>query len=134
MTFKAGQSGNPAGRRPGIPDKRTQLRKLLEPHQNELIEKVVSMAKEGDMSAMRLVLERLIPSYKSEAQPVVFDSMKDVEGLTEQGQAVINAIATGDIAATDGAAFITAMTQLARLVETEDLEQRIAALEEKRGH
>lgn len=32
MTFKAGESGNPAGRPRGSRDKRTRLRSLLEPH------------------------------------------------------------------------------------------------------
>jgi len=83
--FEQGVSGNPAGRPVGVQDKRTALRKLFEPHQDALIEKVVSMAKEGDTAAMRLCLERLIPPFKSESQPIVFTALKDAEGLTEQG-------------------------------------------------
>ena len=133
MTFKAGQSGNPARRPPGIEDKRTKLRKLLEPHSEALVAKAVEMALEGDVAAMRLVLERIVPAYKGEAQPIVIDALKNADGLTAQGQAVVGAIAAGDIAASDGATFIAALGQMAKLIETEELEERIAALEDNRA-
>ena len=131
--FKPGVSGNPAGRTPGVPDKRTALRKLLEPHSEALVSKAVEMALDGDMTAMRLVLERIVPAYKNEAQPVAVDALKNADSLTAQGQAVVDAIASGDLAATDGAAFIAALTQMGRLVEIEDLEERITALEGMRA-
>lgn len=65
MTFKAGQSGNPKGRPKGSKDKRTELRELLEPHAPELIQKAVDMALGGDVSALKMCLDRLIPPIKS---------------------------------------------------------------------
>ena len=67
MTFKNGESGNPNGRPKGAISKRTQLSKLLEPHAEELINKVVELAKAGDINALRLCFERLIPKPKEEA-------------------------------------------------------------------
>ena len=95
--------------------------------------KVVEMALDGDMTAMRLVLERIVPAYKNEAQPVAVDALKNADSVTAQGRAVGDAIASGDLAATDGATFIAALTQMGRLVETEELEERIAALEGTRA-
>ena len=65
MTFERGQSGNPTGRPPGTKDKRTALRELLEPHAPALIEKAVSLALEGDITAIKICLDRLIPALKS---------------------------------------------------------------------
>ena len=65
MTYEKGQSGNPSGRPPGIRDKRTALRALLEPHAPALIAKAVEMAKAGDATALRICLDRLIPPAKS---------------------------------------------------------------------
>jgi len=45
MTFKTGQSGNPVGRPKGIIDKRAQLRSLIQPHAEDLVNKLVEQAK-----------------------------------------------------------------------------------------
>lgn len=65
MAFKKGQSGNPTGRPKGSKDKRTAYRELLEPHAPALIEKAVSMALEGDTTAMKICLDRLLPTVKA---------------------------------------------------------------------
>jgi hypothetical protein len=66
MTFKKGTSGNPAGRVKGSQNKRSQLAKLFEPYAEELVAKVVEMARNGDINALRLCLERLIPKASHE--------------------------------------------------------------------
>ena len=98
-----------------------------------LVTKAVDLALEGDMAAIGLVLERLVPADKGEAQPFALDALRNADGLTEQGKAVIGAIAGDDIAASDGAVFIGALTQVAKLIATEELEKRIAAPESGRA-
>ena len=61
MTFKKGESGNAAGRPKGIPNKRTQLAKLLEPHAEKLIAKAVELALDGDVQALKLCLDKILP-------------------------------------------------------------------------
>ncbi|MES2728985.1 MAG: DUF5681 domain-containing protein [Pseudomonadota bacterium] len=68
MTFIAGRSGNPNGRPKGAGDKRTEMRSLLEPHAPALIEKAVQMALAGDVTALKLCLDRIIPVMRS-AEP-----------------------------------------------------------------
>lgn len=64
MAFQPGQSGNPSGRPKGVNDKRSEYRSLLEPHAKELTEKLIEMAKNGEPTALRLCIERLIPRVK----------------------------------------------------------------------
>ncbi len=64
MAFLPGQSGNPKGRPRGIVDCRVQMRALLHLHANDLVEKLIEMAKAGDPTALRLCIERLIPRLK----------------------------------------------------------------------
>lgn len=59
--FIKGQSGNPAGRPVGSKNKCTQFRELLEDDLPTLVSVLRDKALEGDMNAMRLLLERLVP-------------------------------------------------------------------------
>ncbi len=72
MTFQPGQSGNPNGRPKGIVDKRIKLRELLESHADEIIEKLIELAKAGDSNALRLCIERLLPRVKPD-ESVTFE-------------------------------------------------------------
>ena len=60
--FKPGQSGNPKGRPKGALNKTTRAAMvLLENEAEDLTRKLVELAKGGDITALRLCLERLIP-------------------------------------------------------------------------
>ncbi|CAM4483404.1 MAG: hypothetical protein LEGION0403_FIIPPAGN_02865 [Legionella sp.] len=72
MTFKAGQSGNPGGRRKGALNKRTELAKMLEPHAEGLVKKLIELALNGDATALRLCIERLIPKVNRESTGIEF--------------------------------------------------------------
>ena len=62
--FVRGQSGNPAGRPVGSKNKCTQFRELLENDLPALVSVLRDKALEGDMHAMRLLLERLVPKVQ----------------------------------------------------------------------
>jgi hypothetical protein len=127
MKFKKGKSGNPKGRPKGLPDKRTALRALLEPHAEELIRVAVERALEGDTAALRLCLERLIPPVRSTDEAV---SIELKGTMTERGQAIIDAMSAGQITPSQTAEMLAGLATQARLIEASDLEKRIAALEQ----
>jgi len=83
MTFRAGQSGNPHGRPKGALSRRTHLAKLLEPHAESLVAKMIELALSGDVNALRLCIERLIP--KMQQQPVSIDLPKKLNQKTIPG-------------------------------------------------
>ena len=72
MTFTKGKSGNPQGRRKGVPNRRTELAKMLDPHAEALIAKMIELALEGDVTALRLCMERLIPKASRESTGIEF--------------------------------------------------------------
>ena len=128
MKFQPGQSGNPAGKPKGAPDKRTALRSLLNPHAPQLIEKAVQMALEGDTAALKLCLDRCVAPLRSTSP----EAPMKVEGsLSERGEATLQAIYSGEIDAIHGAALMSALADQARLHEQTELESRLRALE---GH
>jgi Family of unknown function (DUF5681) len=69
--FEPGQSGNPGGRQPGSRNKATlAAAALLDDEAEGLTRKAVAAALGGDMLAMKLCLERLLPRCRE--RPVRF--------------------------------------------------------------
>ena len=126
--FKPGRSGNPAGRPKGTKDRRTELRALIKPHAPDLIAKALELAKGGDVQALRLLLERAVPPIKATSEAVAFEVPGD-GNLADTGRAVMRAIASGTLPPDTGRQLIDALAALGRVVEIEELERRIAALE-----
>lgn len=90
----------------------------------------MELAKAGDVTALRMCLDRLIPPYRAKDATIAIGELKGT--LTEQGQQVITAMARGDLAPGDTANMLQALASQARLVETDELEKRVKALEERR--
>lgn len=129
-TWKPGQSGNPKGRSPGSGEI-GKLRASIAQHVPEIIDRMVAKALEGDAGAARLLLERAIPPIKAADQT---HHLNLPEGtLTDQGRAVLAAVAAGDLPPAQGAQLVAAIGQLARVAEIDELERRIAALEGSRN-
>ena len=59
-SWKGGESGNPNGRPIGT-GRVDQYRRLLDPHVPDLLDILVEKAKGGDLTALRLVLDRVYP-------------------------------------------------------------------------
>lgn len=128
-TWQPGQSGNPKGRPKGAGEV-AKLRAAIGENIPAVLEVLTEKALAGDVASARLLLERALPAVKPVelAQPIAMPT----EGtLTEQGRAVLGAVASGELSAAQGAQLVTAIGQLARLAEIDELEKRIAALEKK---
>ena len=121
-----GQSGNPAGRRPGTGEV-AKLRAAIAEHVPEIVGKLVEAAKAGDVQAARLLLERTLPPLKPSEEPA---SVALPSGsLAEQGRALLAAAAAGELAPGQVAALLGALGTLARVVEVDELTRRVEALE-----
>jgi hypothetical protein len=124
--WKRGESGNPKGRPKGsgeIGKLRAAIGQALPDILNGLIEKAIA----GDVQAARLLLERTLPAVK----PAELPAPLALEGatLTDQGRAVLRLLAAGEIGPMQAAALLSAIGQLARVIETDELGRRIEALE-----
>ena len=84
----------------------------------------------GDVAALRLCLERVLPPLKAMDSPVQIEGLSGTQGLSEQGGEVINAMAEGSINPSEAATLLKALADQAKIVEVEELEKRITALEE----
>jgi hypothetical protein len=124
---KPGQSGNPAGRKPGTGEV-AKIRAAI----NDRVPELLAKALEGDVGAARLLLERAVAPLKAaeQAEPISLP-----EGsLTDQGRAVLRAVAAGQLAPGQGAALLGAIGTLARVTEIDELEARLTKLETQNGN
>jgi uncharacterized protein with von Willebrand factor type A (vWA) domain len=127
MAFTKGKSGNPNGRPKGRPDRRTAFRDLFKPHAPALIKKAVDMALEGDTTALRLCIDRIVPALRPRDEPITVPGFKG--SLSERGQKVLKGMGAGDITPADAAAVLGALAAQARVQEFDELAERIETLE-----
>ena len=129
--FRPGQSGNKAGR-PKSKTTAQDLRDRLAKDADRIITSVIAAAVAGDTQAAKLVLERIIPAIKPSEQTVSLD-LPQAASLTDQGRAVVRAVADGAIAPRQGAEMLSALGTLAKVTEVDELARRIEALEQRQG-
>lgn len=127
-TWKKGQSGNPAGRPPTV----EKVRKLLEPRRKELVDVAVAQALAGDMSAMRIVMDRLAPPLRAVGECVAVPGLAEATTMTDKAMAIYAAVGNGQINPDSASLLLTALAAVAKVVETDQLAARIQALEDNR--
>lgn len=103
------------------------MRDRLASHLPAILKTLVKAAKRGDLQAAKLILERTLPQLKSAGEPL---TLPVPETLWGQGRAVLGACTEGKITPDEAATLMQALSGQARLVEAENLAERVAALEE----
>ena len=127
-TFAPGNPGKPKGSR----HKATQaVEAMLEGQQEALTQAAISKALEGDVTALRLCLDRIAPARKD--APVSFDlpEIETAEDAANAARAILKAVATGDVTPMEAATVMAVVEQFRRTLETTEIERRITALETK---
>ena len=124
--WRPGESGNPKGKPPGRGEV-AKLRAVIAERVPELLAAMMTRALDGDVGAARLLLERAIAPLKAAEQAQAL-SLPD-STLTNQGRAVLAAVAAGELAPGQGAQLLTAIGSLGRIAEIDELTARITALE-----
>lgn len=130
--FKAGQSGNPAGRPVGARHKVTRaVEALLEGQHEKLTQAAIKKALEGDTTALRLCLDRIAPPRKDAPVSFTLPPIKTVADTVAASSSLLDSVAAGEVTPDEAGRVMALLTAHKALVETGDLERRIEALEEK---
>ena len=111
--FQKGQSGNPAGKPKGARHKTTLLaERLMQDDAENIVNAVLTAARNGDMTAAKIVLDRIAPVRRSNP----FDLPK-IEGWADRlpaRAAILNAVANGDLTPGEAADIFNLVDRAAR--------------------
>lgn len=130
--FQKGQSGNPAGRKKGhrFPALRA-LDAIGQENAEALVAEVTQKALGGDMVAARILLDRCWPAPKGRLIPLNLPPITDMASVAQAGAAVLKALGEALITVDEAASLINILNQQRQIFETEVLERRLLALEER---
>ncbi len=129
--FKPGQSGNPAGKPSGARHKTTiAAQALLDGEGEALTRKCVELALEGNIPALRLCLERILPPSRERPVKISLPNTSSAEGIDQAAEEILKGVATAQLLPAEGTALSNIIEKRRAALETFDIEKRIAVLEE----
>jgi len=132
--FKKGQSGNPAGRKAGSRNKASLIvEKLMAEDIEDITKNLVMMAKNGDMTAIKIVIDKLIPNKKSGQISFELPTIKTATDIAGGFSQILEQVSTGEISVADAKDVGSILESARKTYEIEELEKRIDELQLKLG-
>jgi hypothetical protein len=130
MQFQKGQSGNPAGRPLGSRNKASiRMQELLEQNAEQLIEKAVGMAVAGNIGALRLCLDRVVPARKYQPLLCAMPPLAKAADAVATIAGIASAAVAGDVTADEAAKLAKVISLFVNTLEAREFEDRLASLE-----
>ena len=128
--FGPGNTANPAGKPKGTRHRTTlAVEALLAGEHEALTRKAIEKALEGDTVALRLCLDRIAPPRRDAPISIALPAVRNAADAVAAGTAVMDALATGEASPEEAGRIMAVLVAQKGLIETCDLEARIAQLE-----
>ncbi len=134
--FQKGQSGNPKGKPKGARNRTTMIAQdLLGGEVEALVRKVVNLALDGDLTCLRICLERLVPPKKDAPIEMDIPEILAVADIPKLLAAIAAKLGDGGITPSETVTLINLTNALSKSLEVVELGQRVSVLEKnvKRG-
>ena len=127
--FKPGNPGRPLGSKNRV----TQtLEQLAEGQAEQLFEKVRELAQAGDVACLRMMLDRIWPPRKEQPVNVTLPPINSSQDALAAIAAICTALREGGLTPDEITALSSVVGRSIQVIELQDLERRVAALEEAR--
>jgi len=126
------EAGNQYGRgRPkGSRNRRNRkVEEILEQYGEALIKKCIGEALQGNVRALRLCMERIVPALREPGVKLALPKGRTMEELEVAGDRLMRAIGAGNISPAEGEKIAAVIESRRRVLESKHLEERIDALE-----
>lgn len=132
--FKPGQSGNPAGKKPGTRHKVSVLaEKLMSDDVENVVKSIIKAAVDGDIAASKLILERVVPARKDATISIDLPEINTIEDVATAMGIIVKAAASAEIGLSEADALTKLVQGMSQALEMSEVTKRIAALELQAG-
>jgi hypothetical protein len=129
--FSKGASGNPSGRPLGSRNHATVLMEsLLEGKAQELIEKTIELAMGGDITALKILLDRM-PPRKDRPIQLSLPPVETVQQISLAVGRVATAVGDGEITPTEGEVLANILVSQKEILATADLEKHVEGMQQR---
>lgn len=127
--FTSGRSGNPAGRPKGARNATTiALETLLDGQAQALTQKAIDLALTGDIAALRICLDRILPPRKDRPVSFTLPPIESAQDAAKTVSAVLAAVAAGDLTPADAGEISKLIEAYVKAYETSELADRLDRL------
>jgi hypothetical protein len=105
------------------------LEQLIEGEAEDVTRTLVNAAKAGDMAAIRLVVDRVLPPRKDRPVAFALPRLEKAADVVTANAALVAAVAAGDLTPSEAAELSKVLDGYTRAVEAADIQERLARLE-----
>jgi hypothetical protein len=130
--YKIGFSGNKSGRPKGSLNVSTKMAMtLLEEGCEDIVKQVISLAKNGDIAAIKLVLERLIPVKKELPINVAINTINNASDCMVANSQILESVSLGEITLSEGQSLMAMTENMRKSIDSHEFELRMNEIERK---
>ena len=130
--FPKGRSGNPSGKPKGARHKTTLLaEKLMQDDAENIVNAVLTAARDGDMTAARIVLDRILPARRDNPVTFALPKIKRPADAVAASAAILAAVADGRLTPGEALEISKLIDGFVKTLEVAELEARLNELEER---
>jgi hypothetical protein len=104
---------------------------LLDGEAEMITRKAVEMAKEGDTTALRLCMDRLMPARKDRHVPFALPKLETAADAVKATAALVEAVAAGDLTPSEAAELSKLVEGFTRAADLHDIQTRLERLEQQ---
>jgi len=130
--WRKGESGNPAGRKPGCRNKATRAAEMyLDGEAEALIRLAVTQAFAGDPTALKLCLARTVAPRRERPVAIGLPPIRSAADIAPAIDAIAAALGKGLITTGQAAELSQMLDTFVRAVDAVEFERRLSAIEKR---
>jgi hypothetical protein len=130
--FPKGKSGNPRGKPKGARHKTTLLaERLMQNDAENIVNAVLTAARAGDMTAARIILDRIAPARRDSPVTFTLPKIKRPADAVAASAALLSAVADGRLTPGEALEVSKLIEGFVKTLEVAELEERLNELEER---